>query len=580
MSIKWNRALVEDMVTTLKQLYEQNDIISEKGEVLQKSLLKDKESLLWNTLQEKIQKSLSEYVEISVKKEVERLIPSLIENVTNWLSEKINTVIENDLQALITSNTQALAQVNGILSILAGEEEKIEQEITVETPTNEEEKQKIEENEIEEQPTKEDDEYEIITVKREVAEDEINEINGEKPEVYEANILWVPDFIPEKKFITEEIKIKKEKKVEEVTKEETAVTKPIIEDETLILEEAILKGDPESILEVEEPLTSNEETGKELNEENSFEELSIDNVDNNNEVVIEEEEHQIPVYDFEDPIKEEDLSTSDNQSDENSIAYNMLKEEVKEKIPEEKLEGEDNEEVKGKEEWEFREDFFNKKEEQEVKIDHEEVDTEDYEDIDINAEIAKINASAEWVEENNGVEYIEEELEDDESTLMDIGNIDINPEDVHLSQEIEIEDTNTTTEFKIKKKATLSADSEVWTDGKTIEVGSIQEVLQPELKIEGIQVTAGDVQAGGNVVGNGLWADEIEFVEEEIKETDEETNQKKDKKNEKVKVINFWNASNLEDTLLNEKEYDDVSFDDINIDNENKEIDILWKLEE
>ena len=517
-----NKILVRDIVENSKMIYEKLNNISNESKNLQEQNSNEIHILENNTLKEDIDSKINSLISNSIKEKINEFLPSIVDSVAKEISDYIEKSINDNLLNPLKENCNNIKNsINTIseLSDTLDEEENEEEEVAVNN------KDKNVEEKVEEKKEEEGEEHEENIKNDELQEEETKnhtfddngDLNGETAIEYDADDFWI-SYAEEKHEI------------------ENTITENKVEDK---------KQEVETI--------------QENNEEKEIKDEEEKTITNKRWVMYQKEDWEVVVEEVDDIEEPKDLLSSDdiilndieNDIEDTDSKNNEELEQPKKEDNSEEIEIEMDTEISNEQEDEIMDDFFNsdvtleKKwlsmEEEEEAINRMNRDLEDQQDNKVYSDV-----EVPYVVEE-GDDYYEEI--NNESSIIDTSDIGLG--DTSIQQDIEIDDESVQTNIKIKKKATLDTESiNTMPSNWEVVMGNVENVLQPEIKIDSVSLNS-DIHASGNIVWGGL-QDEMELVEEAVveeKDDENEVEEEKKKKQDKKKIVNTW--QNLE-TLTNQ----------------------------
>ena len=517
-----NKILVRDIVENSKMIYEKLNNISNESKNLQEQNSNEIHILENNTLKEDIDSKINSLISNSIKEKINEFLPSIVDSVAKEISDYIEKSINDNLLNPLKENCNNIKNsINTIseLSDTLDEEENEEEEVAVNN------KDKNVEEKVEEKKEEEGEEHEEHIKNDELQEEETKnhtfddngDLNGETAIEYDADDFWI-SYAEEKHEI------------------ENTITENKVEDK---------KQEVETI--------------QENNEEKEIKDEEEKTITNKRWVMYQKEDWEVVVEEVDDIEEPKDLLSSDdiilndieNDIEDTDSKNNEELEQPKKEDNSEEIEIEMDTEISNEQEDEIMDDFFNsdvtleKKwlsmEEEEEAINRMNRDLEDQQDNKVYSDV-----EVPYVVEE-GDDYYEEI--NNESSIIDTSDIGLG--DTSIQQDIEIDDESVQTNIKIKKKATLDTESiNTMPSNWEVVMGNVENVLQPEIKIDSVSLNS-DIHASGNIVWGGL-QDEMELVEEAVveeKDDENEVEEEKKKKQDKKKIVNTW--QNLE-TLTNQ----------------------------
>ena len=515
-----NKILVRDIVENSKMIYEKLNNISNESKNLQEQNSNEIHILENNTLKEDIDSKINSLISNSIKEKINEFLPSIVDSVAKEISDYIEKSINDNLLNPLKENCNNIKNsINTIseLSDTLDEEEDEEEEVAVNNKDkNVEEKVEEKKEEEEHEENIENDELQEEETENHTFDDN-GDLNGETAIEYDADDFWI-SYAEEKHEIENTII---ENKVEDKKQEV--------------------------------------ETIQENNEEKEIKDEEEKTITNKRWVMYQKEDWEVVVEEVDDIEEPKDLVSSDdiilndieNDIEDTDSKNNEELEQPKKEDNSEEIEIEMDTEISNEQEDEIMDDFFNS----DVTLEKKWLSMEEEEDA-----IKRMNRDLEDQQDNKvysdvEVPYVVEEGDDyyeeinNESSIIDTSDIGLG--DTSIQQDIEIDDESVQTNIKIKKKATLDTESiNTIPSNWEVVMGNVENVLQPEIKIDSVSLNS-DIHASGNIVWGGL-QDEMELVEEAVveeKDDENEVEEEKKKKQDKKKIVNTW--QNLE-TLTNQ----------------------------
>lgn len=514
-----NKILVRDIVENSRMIYEKLNNISNESKNLQEQNSNEINILENNTLKEDIDSKINSLISNSIKEKINEFLPSIVDSVAKEISDYIEKSINDNLLNPLKENCNNIKNsINTIseLSDTLDEEENEEEEVAV----NNEDKnveEKVEEKKEEGEEHEENIENDELQEETENHPfDDNGDLNGETAIEYDADDFWISY-------------------EEEKHEMENTITENEVEEK---------KQEVETIQE------NNEE--KEIKDEEKT-------ITNKRWVMYQKEDWEVIVEEVDDIEEPKDLLSSDdiilndieNDIEDTDSKNNEELEQPKKEDNNKEIEIEMDTEISNEQEDEIMDDFFNS----DVTLEKKWLSMEEEEEA-----IKRMNRDLEDQQDNKvysdvEVPYVVEEGDDyyeetnNESSIIDVSDIGLG--DTSIQQDIEIDDESVQTNIKIKKKATLDTESiNTMPSNWEVVMGNVENVLQPEIKIDSVSLNS-DIHASGNIVWGGL-QDEMELVEEAVveeKDDENEVEEEKKKKQDKKKIVNTW--QNLE-TLTNQ----------------------------
>ena len=515
-----NKILVRDIVENSRMIYEKLNNISNESKNLQEQNSNEINILENNTLKEDIDSKINSLISNSIKEKINEFLPSIVDSVAKEISDYIEKSINDNLLNPLKENCNNIKNsINTIseLSDTLDEEENEEEEVAVNNKDKNVEK-KVEEKKEEEEEHEENIENELQEEETENHPfDDNGDLNGETAIEYDADEFWI-SYEEEKNEI------------------ENTITENKVEDKKQEIE-----------------------TIQENNEEKEIKDEEEKTITNKRWVMYQNENWEVVVEEVDDIKEPKDLLSSDdiilndieNDIEDTDSKNNEELEQPKKEDNNKEIEIEMDTEISNEQEDEIMDDFFNS----DVTLEKKWLSMEEEEEA-----IKRMNRDLEDQQDNKvysdvEVPYVVEEGDDyyeeinNESSIIDTSDIGLG--DTSIQQDIEIDDESVQTNIKIKKKATLDTESiNTMPSNWEVVMGNVENVLQPEIKIDSVSLNS-DIHASGNIVWGGL-QDEMELVEEAVveeKDDENEVEEEKKKKQDKKKIVNTW--QNLE-TLTNQ----------------------------
>lgn len=523
-----NKILVRDIVENSRMIYEKLNNISEEAKSLQEQNDKEVEVLENNGLKESIDNKLATLVAESVKTKINEFLPSIVDAVAKEISDYVASSIDNAIILPLKENCDNAKKTIKLIAELSDttEEDEVEEEV----------EEKEEEKEVEDDKEELDEEPQTLDDENTSPFDENGNFNGESAVEYDADTLWVDYEEPQE----EPIVVEMEETVEAPVIEKQEVKEENIMEETPVEEqvEQVEEKDEEEPI-VEEKVEETPET-VETAEEMGINDISFDEVEGVEEPTIENQEvEETP------SIEEKPIVVEEPETDE--IMEDFFNSDVS--LEEKGLSMEEEEEA-------IKRMNRDLEDEQDDKV---------YSDVDVPGGYV--------IDESDDVEL------EDYADGIALDTADIWLGETAIQQDIEINDENVKTNIKIKKHATLDADSFNTMPDGDVSVASVQNVLQPELKIESVNLNS-DIHATWNIVGWGGFNDEMELVEETIpedKDDEDEIEEMKKKKQGKRKIVNTGqNLETLTSQAISGGTDKEINLDDeIDVDLANFELETL-----